>query len=217
MFDTATEQTLGSGVVVDLLDSTGTVIASTTTDTNGKYLFDHTGTNTPLQAGTTYQIKVIPPANYQPSGTVLAGVNNNNNGTLQADNSILSGQFTLKVGDTTFDGQTVDNTTATTANPTLDFGLYKLTVGDQLWFDTNNNGVFDTATEQNVGSGVAVDLLDSTGTVIASTTTDSNGKYLFDHTGTNTPLHPATTYQIKVIPPANYQPSGTVCGGCQQQ
>ena len=61
----------------------------------------------------------------------MAGVNNNNNGTLQSDNSILSGQFTLKVGDATFDGQTVDNTTATTANPTLDFGLYKLTVGDQ--------------------------------------------------------------------------------------
>ena len=94
MFDTATEQNVGSGVAVDLLDSTGTVIASTTTDSNGMYLFDHTGTNTPLQPATTYQIKVIPPTNYQPSGTVVAGVNNNNNGTLQADNSILSGQFT---------------------------------------------------------------------------------------------------------------------------
>ena len=214
IFDTG-ENTVGAGITVDLLDSTGSVIASTTTDTNGKYLFDHSGTNTPLQAATTYQIKVIPPTGYQPSGTVVAGVNNNNNGTLQADNSLTSGQFTLKVGDATFNGQTVDNPTATTANPTLDFGIYKLTVGDQLWYDTNNNGSFDTGTESNVGSGVTVQLLDSTNAVIATTITNANGLYLFDHNTTSgAPLQANTTYHINIpTPPTGFVASTIVTPG----
>ena len=211
VFDTTTEQTVGAGMTVDLLSSTGTVLATTTTDSSGKYLFDHTGTNTPLQPATTYQVKLIPPPAYGPSTSVTTGVNNANNGTLQADNSINSAQFTLVPG-SLGSGQITTATTGTTSQPTIDFGILKIVVGDQLWYDTNNNGVFDTGTEFNVGSGVTVQLLDSTNTVIASTTTDTNGMYLFDHnTTTNAPLLPNTAYHINIpTPPTGFVASTVV-------
>ena len=70
-------------------------------------------------------------------------------------------------------------------------------LGDKAWIDANNNGVQD-AGELGV-AGVAVDLLDSSGTAIAgkSSTTDSNGMYGF--TGLN-----AGDYSVKFGPLSGY-------------
>ena len=181
IFDTGTESNVGSGVTVQLLDSSNAVIATTTTDTNGMYLFDHnTSTGAPLQPATSYHINIpTPPAGDLPSTTVIAGVNNDNNGTLQAGGNVTSGTFQLTPNSTS-GGQTVDNTTATTAQLTLDFGFTSnsFSLGNRVWYDTNNNGVRDS-TELGIPN-VLVNLLDKTGTFITSKTTDANGYYRFD-------------------------------------
>ncbi|NLC96642.1 MAG: Cna B-type domain-containing protein [Erysipelotrichaceae bacterium] len=52
-------------------------------------------------------------------------------------------------------------------------------IGDYTWVDTNRNGIQDA--NEPVLEGVIVELYDKTGTTkIAETTTDKNGKYIFD-------------------------------------
>ncbi|MBX3010759.1 MAG: hypothetical protein KF832_04595 [Caldilineaceae bacterium] len=80
-----------------------------------------------------------------------------------------------------------------------------MSLGNQLWFDTNNNGLFDPG-EVPVPAGVKVTLLEEgvTSSWIAETTTDSNGRYLF------TGLLP-DTYQVRVEA-ENFQPGGLLAG-----
>ncbi len=75
---------------------------------------------------------------------------------------------------------------------TLDFGFVTKTyaIGDKVWLDSDKDGVQD-AGEPPV-AGVTVELLDGTGTVIATTTTDRNGRYVFDEL-------PAGTYQVRFV------------------
>jgi hypothetical protein len=56
--------------------------------------------------------------------------------------------------------------------------IFNGVIGDFVWFDKNNNGMFD-GSDFNAGPGVVVNLLDENGDVIKSTTTDANGRYLF--------------------------------------
>jgi hypothetical protein len=77
---------------------------------------------------------------------------------------------------------TADIATATVANgqnlTTVDFG-YRGTasVGDRIWLDLSNNSLQDSG-EPGI-NGVAVELLDASGNVLASTTTSSAGIYGF--------------------------------------
>jgi SdrD B-like domain len=126
--------------------------------------------------------------------------------------NLLPGQYVVKfttpvgmiptssqVGDTSGDS---DGLTATSAilgpnetDLTLESGFYRpASIGDFVWFDENRNGQQDT-TESGV-SQVAVELLNRDGIVISATTTDTNGKYLFDN------LRPGT-YTVRVIEPAD--------------
>ncbi|MBN1852554.1 MAG: DUF11 domain-containing protein [Pirellulales bacterium] len=79
-----------------------------------------------------------------------------------------------------------------TLGPTIfdaDFANYMpLSVGDLVWADINNNGLYDSATESGI-SGVLVNLYEDTDgngsytdgvdTWLANDTTDGNGEYLF--------------------------------------
>lgn len=69
-------------------------------------------------------------------------------------------------------------------------------LGDFVWEDTNLDGIQDPG-EPGV-AGVIVKLLDSTGTVISTTTTDSSGHYLFNG------LNPGS-YQVEFSLPNGYQ------------
>jgi hypothetical protein len=51
-------------------------------------------------------------------------------------------------------------------------------IGDRLWIDTNGNGVQD-GSEAGLG-GVTIQLLDSTGALVATTISNPDGSYLFD-------------------------------------
>ncbi|MBW8873571.1 MAG: carboxypeptidase regulatory-like domain-containing protein [Acidobacteria bacterium] len=157
-----------SGVTVQLLNSSNTVVATTTTDSNGIYGFSN------VVAG-NYTVRVVSsslPAGYTPT-------------------------FDL-------DGIATPNTASfnLTANRTdVDFGYRPggtLSVGDRVWKDANANGIQDS--DEPGISGVTVQLLNGSGTVIATTTTNSTGNYTF------TGLF-ASTYTVKVV--ASSLPSAT--------
>jgi SdrD B-like domain len=138
-------------------------------------------------------------------------------------NGISSPTITLGPGlQPTGESATTDNDGAATTsagdasdNMAVDFGFYRLSVGDTLWFDNGagsnkNNGIKDAA-EGALPAGVVVELLKG-GVVVASTTTDANGNYVFTaqnnagtSTGTNgAPLAAGADYTVRV--PAGQAP-----------
>jgi hypothetical protein len=149
-----------NGVTVQLLNSGGTVIATTATSGNGNYTFANL-------AGGTYTVKIV--ASSLPAGTAP---------TYDLDGIATANQasFTLAAGATRTD---------------VDYG-YKNTgsVGDRVWLDINGNGNQE-AGEAGI-NGVTVQLVNSGGTVIATTTTAGDGNYTFAN------LAPGT-YTVKVV------------------
>jgi protocatechuate 3,4-dioxygenase beta subunit len=144
------------GVTVNLLDSNGVVVATTTTDANGKYIF------TDLTAG-VYSVAFVAPAGYTFSPTDVG-----NDDTVDSDANQTTGHtntVTLADGD---------------INTTVDAGLCAVAaIGDFVWHDLNCNGIQD-AGEPGV-QGVTVMLLDANGNVVATQQTDVNGHYLFSN------------------------------------
>ena len=87
------------------------------------------------------------------------------------------------------------------SNKEVDAGFFrevvveKAAIGDRVWFDANRNGVQD-AGEDGV-QGVTVRLLDCAGNVLATTTTNLSGLYLFSG------LMPGE-YNIQFVLPSGY-------------
>ena len=129
---------------------------STTTDVNGMYMFT-------LPPG-DYKVTFTLPANHEFT-TVNAGTDD----ALDSDVDPAMGMTQVV---TLTPGQ---------YNPDLDAGLIKncVSVGDFVWYDTDQNGIQDAG---SVGvEGFVVNLLDAaTGAIVQTTTTDANGAYLFD-------------------------------------
>jgi len=79
-------------------------------------------------------------------------------------------------------------------------------IGNYIWLDTDKDGIQDP--EEDAIEGVVVELLDSNGTVIATTTTDANGQYYFSGDGApgqnwvtgGDALQPNSTYTIRITP-----------------
>ncbi|MEN9865333.1 MAG: hypothetical protein RL748_923, partial [Pseudomonadota bacterium] len=142
-----------AGVVVQLKDANGLVVASTTTDAAGAYHFD-------VNPG-TYSVALVTPAGYSVSAQNQGG---NTATDSDFDTNGNTSLITLAPGAT---------------NNTIDAGLFKgAQLGDRVWLDTNKNGVQD-AGEAGV-AGVKVTLLDANGQAVGSPlTTDANGNYLF--------------------------------------
>ncbi|WP_394940796.1 SdrD B-like domain-containing protein [Psychromicrobium sp. YIM B11713] len=150
-----------AGVKVDLLDKDGNVVATTTSGPNGEYSF------TNVVPG-TYSVKFTAPDGsvFTPKGTdPAADKDSNPNPNGQTD------PFTVVSG--------VDN-------KTIDAGLVTpATIGNQVFQDTNGNGVQD---EGEPGlPGVKVELLNADGTPVTdlsgqpvpAQTTGADGKYSF--------------------------------------
>jgi hypothetical protein len=149
------------------------------------------------------------------SGNVLASAMTSGNGGYTFA-GLLPGTYGVRVLTSTLPGGAVATydldgtatpsfTTATVANSqnlnTVDFG-YRGTasLGDRVWLDLSGNGVQDTG-EPGL-SGVAVELVDAAGNVLASNATSSAGIYGF------TSLL-AGAYTVRVV-------SGTLPGGLVQ-
>ena len=63
-------------------------------------------------------------------------------------------------------------------------GYYKMgSIGDNVWMDTNNNGMRETS-EQGI-KDVIVRAYDNTGSMLGEATTDNNGEYMIDYLGKN--------------------------------
>lgn len=90
-------------------------------------------------------------------------------------------------------GQNIDYGTVT--GPACTAYNPKASVGDRVWLDTDKDGIQD-AGESGV-SGVTVKLYDCNNNLIATTTTNSSGNYLFNN------LAPGD-YYLKFEPSSNY-------------
>lgn len=172
------------------------------------------------------------------STTDLTGDDNNDNGANSATlatngiDGLASAVITLGTGDSEpideqlrSDDPANDDTDGTLgtvpdnrSNVTVDFGFYqKLSLGDLVFFDTNNDGVFDADGADDVASnlddeygfaGVEVRLLDGAGDPVNEPgtatpyvlTTDPNGNYLFEG------LDPGD-YIVELVTPEGYKSS----------
>ncbi|MCE4957797.1 SdrD B-like domain-containing protein, partial [Macrococcoides caseolyticum] len=162
------------GVTVTVKDSAGTVVGTTTTNSQGSYIINN-----------------LPDGNYTveftdiPTGYVVSP---SNSGT---DSSLDSNGLTSTVKITGAD------------NLTADLGIYQPTysLGDYVWIDGNTtvaDGIQGTDATEGPYEGMTVNLYTSTGTFIASTTTDNNGHYQFDNLTNG-------TYQVEFVVPEGLQ------------
>ncbi len=189
------------GVVVNLYKDNnndniadGASIATATTDVNGNYRFDN------LVPG-NYIVGVTPPAGY--SSSTNAAIDPDNDTDLDDNGTNLVGAEWRGLAITlTGGGETLETGNY---NNTYDFGFYPTaTIGDFVWNDLNGNGVQD-AGEPGI-SGVTVNLLNSAGTVVATTTTNASGAYSF------TNVVPGT-YSVTFTTPGGFTPTGSNLGG----
>jgi protocatechuate 3,4-dioxygenase beta subunit len=190
-----TDERGAAGITVTLrLSNTLAQIAQTLTDLNGYYRFDN------LDAG-DYIVEVTQPAGYTPSAVSEADPDtngdSNHNCVTPVAGAVRSAAVTLgpladepqNELDLASNGQGSDDNRA---NMTVDCGfvvpLHSL--GNHVFNDANNNGMFDPATETNIGN-VSINLYfdinadgrvgsDEMSAPILTTTTNSSGLYLFD-------------------------------------
>ncbi len=159
----------GGPITVTLLDAAGNVIDSVVT-TNGVYTF------TSVPAG-TFVISATLPAGFVSSGTTTttAGIDDNDDGAANGQ-FVVSAPFTATPG-TNAGSIVFSDTTGTTVNPSIDFGIVPnaYDLGNRVWFDTNNNGSFDSG--EAAVQGVTVTLQTATG--LLTSVTDANGYYAF--------------------------------------
>lgn len=144
-----------AGVTIELLDAGGTVIATTTTDANGQYSFNQ------LLIG-TYSVHEVQPVAYFSGDTdagTINGIQVGTAGTDRVDDIVLAG----------IDRHGVN----------YDFCEHLGSIAGRVIVDVNSNDTVDAPKEQPI-QGVTIELIDAAGNVVATTTTDADGRYLFD-------------------------------------
>jgi serine-aspartate repeat-containing protein C/D/E len=169
-------EVLLSGVKMELLSPTGSVISTTYTDANGEYKF------TNLAPG-EYQVRETQPVGYFDSGE-MAG----SHGGVILTNDLIS-QVLLKSADNAVHYDFCEELPAQ--------------LSGKVWADPQGDCNFETG--GILLSGVVIELLDANGNVIATTTTDANGRYEFTNLRTG-------TYSIREQQPAGYYQGGTHVG-----
>lgn len=157
------------GVVVELVNSTGTVAGTTTTDAAGTYYFNN------VSADTDYKIRLAK-SNYDSGGVFAAGGTHVGKGVLttadagsaddlDSDAMLMGGLPSISIN-------------VSASNHTFDFGMTSgVELGNLVWFDTDNDGVRDVG--EAPASGVTVNLIDGDDATVATETTDANGHYTF--------------------------------------
>lgn len=176
-------QTVGepsvADVVVNLYDASGKLVASTTTNSEGLYSF------TNLLAGAEYTLEFVKPAD-----TVFTAKDALLNlwDSSDSDANVDTGKVTITAP------ASGSNSATAPDDPTIDAGLIELvSIGDQVWFDTNRDGVRQD-TEAPV-AGVTVNLYDANNKLVKSTKTDNAGFYSF------TDLLGGSTYRVEFVAP----------------
>ncbi|MEL6987446.1 MAG: SdrD B-like domain-containing protein, partial [Bacteroidota bacterium] len=184
------------GVVVKVYEDSdqngeadGVFVGTDTTDVFGNYLI------TGLAPG-DYVVGVTPPDTLNMSSTTTVTLDNSadddDNGIqAKAGDEILSPSLSLRSNEETITNETgsgnnLDATDDNNGDMTVDFGLIQsMTLGNKVWNDLDNNGMFDGA---EVGvPGLKVMLYEDNdqngeadGAAIDSSTTNSDGFYKFE-------------------------------------
>lgn len=144
-----------AGVTVNLYDSGGNFVKTTTTDPSGLYSF------TNLIPG-DYYVEFVKPNGYS------FGPQDRGDNALDSDANLDTGQTevtTLSAGENDL---------------TWDAGLYQpASIGDFVWLDSDRDGVQEPEVGEIGIEDVTVRLYDSDGNEVDSTTTDENGFYEF--------------------------------------
>ncbi len=187
------------GVTVRLYRN-GSLVGTAVTNANGQYLFvggtsadpntaDERGiVNGGILNNTAYEIRLDNATNFQAGGPLnglfLTGANSTaSSGDDEADDSDAFNTVNPSGSPAgTFPVISITTGGLGENNHTFDIGLAAPTatysVGNFVWYDTDNDGVFD-ATEVGV-AGISVSLINSLNAVVATVTTDANGFYRFD-------------------------------------
>lgn len=169
----------------------GVALASTVTNNGGYYYFSN------LPPG-KYLVQVENAPSWmflvpQNGGDPDNDIDNDNNGLTQSGTTIKGGTISLSVG---------GEPGGSNYNGTYDFAVFKTNgLGDFVFLDNNANGIQDAG---EVGiAGVTVKLRNSTGTVLATTTTDATGYYFFYDAS----QYGTYNYQLEFVTPAGYAAS----------
>ncbi|WP_197356594.1 SdrD B-like domain-containing protein [Aureliella helgolandensis] len=163
-----------SNVVVVLWDADGAKVAETRTDAQGYYKF------TGLPPG-VYRVTEQTPADYIPGKADVGTVGGQRVGVSDSTGDVIA---SIKLG-------------AGGVGLNYDFGeILPGSIAGRVISDTNGNCIIDAAGEMPL-SGVRIELLDQSGTVLQTTLTDAEGRYTFDD------LLPGN-YSIREIQPAGY-------------
>lgn len=202
-----------SGVTVRLYNASNTLIATAVTDTNGEYYFisgtaadgditDNVGiVNGQITPNTNYQIRLDLAANYTGAGVLNGLLMTTRDQTSQAgfddgsdsDSSLVTNPTNSPAGTYPVIALTTGSAGDNNHNYDIGFGSSATySIGNRVWFDTDNDGQIDAA-EAGI-SGVSVSLFldanadgtpDTPSTPVGTMTTDVNGYYRFDSLGAN--------------------------------
>ncbi len=174
------------GVTIQLLDSTGAVIATTTTAADGTFRFDR------LFIG-TYSVREIQPTMYFNGGQDAGTINGAIVGT-EATNQVNDIQLTAATGRDAID---------------YDFCERVGSISGRVHVDVDDDCDFEPQLGDYAIQGVTIQLLDASGNVIATTTTAADGTYKFSNLT-------AGTYAVREVQPTKYfnggQDAGTING-----
>ncbi|WP_232056120.1 SdrD B-like domain-containing protein [Tuwongella immobilis] len=149
-----------ASVVVELIDINGNVLQTATTGADGKYSFE--------TAPGAYSIRFTPPSGYRAT-VANVGANDANDSDIDV-NTLTTAQFTLLAG---------------TDDLTRDAGFYiPISLGDRVWYDTNNDGLQNNGEPGIPNAKVTVTWLGVDGVlgggddiVYNPVTTDANGNW----------------------------------------
>ncbi len=207
------DDTLLDGVTVELLNGVTNAVIDTTTTSSGVYAFDG------LPAG-DYRVRVTTPTTPEQLVSTIdtnpqndnddpdIGADNNDNGVGTGSSTatnVTSNLLTLSAGESTAPAVSYNQADGTTTDNSLDFGFtYAYALGNRVWFDTDNSA---TINGSEVGvANVTVQLYAASDltTMLATTTTDASGYYLFDYLT-------ADDYVV-VIPAAEFASGGDLYG-----